>query len=110
MSLHRQSVKQGQAMARGWDPLRRLAEQATGFRPACRHPEAVLDLAGRIADHDRNYVYGPVTERQRRLLAAGIPHQEFADRFSEGAIASAAQLAVGHGVFTGLQNDCSGAV
>lgn len=97
------------------DPLRRLAEHATGFRPGCRHPESFIELADRNDDKERSHFYGGVTERQRRILSAGVPHQEFVDRWSARGTdreitISPAQFASAQGVFVRMQNERSEAV
>jgi hypothetical protein len=58
----------------------REAKHAAGYREGSRFPGDCIELSDRIADHDRNRYYGPVTNTQRNLLASGMPYADITPR------------------------------
>jgi hypothetical protein len=61
--------------------LHRLA--VTETRPSSErsaYPSDCIELSDRYLDEARNHVYGPITNRQRNVLAKGMPPNELTRR------------------------------
>jgi hypothetical protein len=84
-AMHRQMIKRNQGI--NLEDLHDIAVREG--RPKSEmsgYPMACQELAQRIADEERNKRYGPVTNKERDLVARGMPRAELTNRYGESIV------------------------